>query len=337
MRISLIFLFAFIQLLHTYSQPVITDSVIPVHEDQLYYEELRFTSTFHQAPSGQNVVWDFSNIPLKQNSYHQQWTDPGPKPGSQLFPSSNLYVNGRQGSGSFLMRSHSGLVYLGNYREPDSYTSFASDPEILLPIPMAYNYKVVDSFAGVSINSQDTFDLVGNVSIHADGYGTLKLKNATHHNVLRIFYDKYLAWFDDGQLILEEFYEQYKYYKNGSKNYLLSHYHVLIVDPALGVMANGLYGEYRDSLYIFTEDIDLNRSEIEIYPNPTKGQLYVNFHSYYGQATIEIFDGSGKLMLMNEVTVDSEIVLDINRNSGLYLVKVSFPNGDYIVRRILKE
>jgi len=331
-----ILIFTLFLVLTSTSQPVITDSIIPSYEDQLFYERLFFTSTFYQTPSGPNVQWDFSNISLKQERYHQWWTDPLFKEGHNYYPSSNIFVNGFVRGGLFYIYDSNGLYKVGSYQDSTTYLSFEDDPELTIPIPITYGDSYLDTFSGVYINAADTFNLSGTNSISADGYGTLILKNGIYYNVLRVYYDQYLAWYNNGQLIMEEFIKEYRWYKNSYKNYLLSHYHIVIDDPVLGNLIDEIDGYYLDSLLVSVDEIGINNSNIEIYPIPTYGQVNVNLVDFNIPTYIELYDASGALQLVKSGQRNSIVTINITGKTGFYLIKISDTKGKYIVRRIIK-
>ena len=79
---------------------------------------------------------------------------------------------------------------------------------------------------------------------------------------------------------------------------------------------------------------DLQKTKISVYPNPTKGHVYIESNSLLEQ--MEVYDLLGRRVI--ERKVDSEkIALNFrNLNSGVYLV-VIHSEGKKTVRKIVKE
>ena len=71
-------------------------------------------------------------------------------------------------------------------------------------------------------------------------------------------------------------------------------------------------------------------NSILVYPNPTTDYIIVS--GLEGNSKVEIYTITGQLV--QETTFDSEIRLNIDLNSGLYLVKVS-ANNQSITRKII--
>ncbi len=74
---------------------------------------------------------------------------------------------------------------------------------------------------------------------------------------------------------------------------------------------------------------DVETSNIIVYPNPTTGNLYINFGSENYIYNITLSDISGKqLLYMKNQTKNSHIVLDENIGAGIYILRV-FDGKEY--------
>lgn len=81
-----------------------------------------------------------------------------------------------------------------------------------------------------------------------------------------------------------------------------------------------------------------NQEIIHIYPNPTKGQLFLKIKSSveFDSGKIHLFDNSGKLIISDQVTSYSHSIDLRNYSSGVYLLKVLI-NKEVYVWKIIKE
>lgn len=72
----------------------------------------------------------------------------------------------------------------------------------------------------------------------------------------------------------------------------------------------------------------LNNTTINIYPNPTVGQLNINFSdlSDLNQGSISVFDNTGRLISSNKVTSTQESVDISNEAKGNYIIMINL-NG----------
>jgi len=77
--------------------------------------------------------------------------------------------------------------------------------------------------------------------------------------------------------------------------------------------------------YLTIDPID--QAGMTIYPNPTKGQVYVSIND----VSYEVFDVSGRLMLSG--TVENSTIDFTTLNAGIYTVRI----GNYPVRRVVKQ
>lgn len=74
--------------------------------------------------------------------------------------------------------------------------------------------------------------------------------------------------------------------------------------------------------------------EIETYPNPTKGSLYITQHGSEEAFTVSIYDLKGNKLLEKEFVERG--VLDMSKHKGFFLLKVE-QNGETITRKIISH
>ena len=70
-----------------------------------------------------------------------------------------------------------------------------------------------------------------------------------------------------------------------------------------------------------------NKNQLNLYPNPVQNVLHINLPVKTG--TLEVFDNSGKSILLNQI-LDNNTSVDISGLvNGIYLVKVLADNQIY--------
>jgi hypothetical protein len=85
----------------------------------------------------------------------------------------------------------------------------------------------------------------------------------------------------------------------------------------------------------FTANLDELAQFISIYPNPTKGDLVLQW-SGADQASVTVYDIHGKLVISTQ-TVDNKMNISLNNcENGVYLVQVE-SNHAKVIRRIIKN
>ena len=98
-------------------------------------------------------------------------------------------------------------------------------------------------------------------------------------------------------------------------------------------------------IHHFTTDGYLSNSELDfdpqvnIFPNPSKGEFAVDVYGFNGSTTIEVFNTLGEKVMSKNVEVGAyynERVNLTNQSNGVYFIRIS--NGDnQIVKQIIKE
>ncbi len=81
----------------------------------------------------------------------------------------------------------------------------------------------------------------------------------------------------------------------------------------------GLYRMNLDSLTAGKTEINI-QPFLEIYPNPTSGNITIKFEDKNEENSLRIFDVSGKLIYSEENLPREDIVIQLNLNPGLYFI-----------------
>lgn len=77
--------------------------------------------------------------------------------------------------------------------------------------------------------------------------------------------------------------------------------------------------------------------ETSIAPNPTTGDFSLNFSTVQEQATINIYDATGKLVQQQTVKARNNVQLEIDGPNGFYLLEVRFKDGSNRIHKVVKQ
>jgi hypothetical protein len=77
-------------------------------------------------------------------------------------------------------------------------------------------------------------------------------------------------------------------------------------------------------------------NELLLYPNPTNGNITIDFGEYIGIVTISIMDISGKLIQSDNYSGSQLLNLEIEFPAGVYLVKIESRDKKALIR-LIKE
>lgn len=83
---------------------------------------------------------------------------------------------------------------------------------------------------------------------------------------------------------------------------------------------------------------DIVNNVFSIYPNPSKGQLHINWkNGVSGDAQVMISDISGRVIYNQSTSTKSVIEIDLTKlNQGVYFIKVNTSKGQHTERIVLQ-
>ncbi|MEX0811408.1 MAG: T9SS type A sorting domain-containing protein [Chitinophagales bacterium] len=88
-----------------------------------------------------------------------------------------------------------------------------------------------------------------------------------------------------------------------------------------------------DSLFVQNKSVGIapnfeGQFGLEVYPNPTRGQLIVEWHENNDLETIKLFDSTGKIISQNNISGELKTTLDTqNLPAGIYLLEIAGKNS----------
>lgn len=289
-KILSIFIFAIS--IHTIAQPTITENTINFSKRARY---LTHTDSINPnlLLSGNNVTWDFSFLKgnLADSIIYTLKTSQSNF--GTFFPTANEVINdysfikGERNIENFYYRDQNKYLMLGSAYQPNNISKY-NPPRYLLKFPFEFNKIYSDS------------SLTG--TIKYDGYGTLKLPDATYSNVYRVTSKDSLSptsvrytyrWFDNEKrlltLYINEFYTQALFYSISNKSSTVN----------------------AKSLQVYNT----------IFPNPSNGKFYIEQLNYGDQ--ICLFNALGQ-MVYKKTAINSKEEIQIN-TKGIFYIQI---NGD---------
>lgn len=282
--------------LQVLAQPVINSNVIaPIGSVTAYYKSANATAnTFNAGASGANATWNFASLDTAQGSFTQSVVIADTTYYYNEYPSVvNYAVGGWAGFGPtyvYAYLDNSKFEYYGVRSISES--KIFQDPQKQLTFPFTYNNQFSDTF-------YDEYPVYyGNVTVKADGYGTLTTPAGTFANALRIKYHEVYRQYDmdtpDDSLFYEGTY--YRWYQPNTPNLLLEYSKLVSF-----YIYQGQRYDF-DSLkhVVFTKNVATAINEPEtfkatVYPNPAGNTLMINAETVI--ETAEITDLYGRVVL----------------------------------------
>lgn len=167
------------------SAQTITDANIPQLGDSIGIDIMSVMVAPGASGSGQ--TWDFSTAVGTQTGFFK-FVDPATTIFSYRFPNSNICGVSWEGSYAYY-DFQPGVLNTDGYgllvSPGDSVISVYNDQETVVQLPFQHMDMFSDNFSGDDIALGFTFPFSGNVSVTADGSGTLITPTGTFNNVVR--------------------------------------------------------------------------------------------------------------------------------------------------------
>ena len=201
------------------SQPVITAAgVNPQFGDNSFYNYV-ISSISNPDAGGPQANWDYSNLPLVLFSDTIRFTLTTGMPYSNIFPYSNIVgVSLNNTYYQYLETNNDKISISGIYSNySGSPITVSYTPSLpLMKFPMFYGKTYTDTI--LETDDSVLYDTIFCTS-SVDGFGTLKLPNATYTDVLRLKQTEMIAPIDS--LTPISFSTKYLFIKNGIHGQLL--------------------------------------------------------------------------------------------------------------------
>ena len=74
-----------------------------------------------------------------------------------------------------------------------------------------------------------------------------------------------------------------------------------------------------------------------VYPNPTFGNLKIDLGEVYNEISVKVFNSRGQIVINESFGSTSEINLNIEESSGIYILEIKTEEGKTARVNVLKE
>jgi hypothetical protein len=170
------------------AQPILNTSSFNTIGDQIHLQPCHVNGVT-EGSAGANQTWDLSNLqPRTGDDYTLFYVDPAQTPNGNLFPAANLATEysffGGPISYAYFNQNGADYQYLGASFEADMES--LSEPNLLARVPMTFGQTVNSTAAGQMALESFQAAIYGKKTQLYDGYGTLKLPNASYTNAIRL-------------------------------------------------------------------------------------------------------------------------------------------------------
>lgn len=299
--------------------------------------------------AGTSKTWDYTgsvtNSTVSASSV--SYTTASSIPGASMFTSAGANVAATDSS-EFYISTSTALEMMGNMQADGSYT-FLSNTMKVMQFPFTYPNSFTDTYAGtLSINGFGSFSVNGNLSITADGYGTVILpsapSNLSFSNVLRVKMNNTMTIAGTGTISAVTgtiITTDYLYFKSGTKNPFFQISYQYRDIPAFGAPSNSYSISYDAALPVSVQEIAGQTPSIFFYPNPAKDEINIQLNqSDYKR--VSIFDIQGKRIKeysLSSAQLDIQAIKIDDLKEGLYFIHLTGSEKGLsdVVYRFIKE
>ena len=314
-------------LTQSFNEPIIGDI------DKNYrLDTSAYTTGLPISVTGSTAIWNFSNVAGIFPMIVDSFISPTAATGASTYPSAS-YVQHRDILNTFYKSttSPSQTELLGAYSP--SLTLTFTNSAIIAGYPVNYGYNLTDPVSGSFKYNTTNGACNGNITISADGLGTVNLPNGISvPNVLRLKSVEILT-LSLGVLPFGSFNQTiYNYYEPGKKFPILSlnytKYQLIAGTPTITAL---VYGNNNYFPIVGLDEFS-SSSEWNTYPNPFSDYLTLE-HSSNLPVTYRIYALDGKLLQSGEC---QKVIDTQNLQPGFYVLE--WKSGETLFRKkIMKE
>jgi hypothetical protein len=218
--------------------------------------------------AGANQTWNLSSMSGTAGAL-DHIVAPSSTTYGASYPSANIAWNNFTNGVNYFKTSSSALQFYGV--GSSSAVQTYSNPEDFLHYPFSMSNTYTDPFIASYVSSGYTWYRKGNVTITADGYGTLITPSGTFSNVLRVhMVETYTdSAFIGMPYVMNTSSDQYTWYRNGT--------HMMVANVfSINIMGNTSTG----GVYL-TGSVGVNENSLlsseSLYPNPASESTTLEF------------------------------------------------------------
>lgn len=282
---------------------------------------------FNPGEDGAGVVWDFSDITITGPVTVFNNVNPAITPYAASFGLATLAVT--PDNSSFAYFQVTGTQY-NNLGVGSASTSFSySNPETLFTFPLTYNSTNDDTFAATFVTTGIGFNRSGDVSMQADGYGTLILPGGTFTNVLRVKVEEDYSDESIGlpvPVTIEYDNETYYWFMEGLTGPLF--YYANLETGSIAGTTTTEIGSLNPEAVVAIQNVTLPENLIHVFPNPATDNLYIQNMNNIKFENIALYNMMGQSVLNQ--TMNNENITEINiadLPAGIYTLQLKNESG----------
>lgn len=300
--------------------------------DQFSYSDGVFLP---QGPGGAGITWDLSASALSSNGT-STYVQPSATGMAATFPNATVALDA--GSGNYLFYRGTASGFEQDGFATSGYVGTCSDRLVLMQYPMSYGTSFTDN-ATCTITFGTSWERTTDISVTADGYGTVITANGTITNVLRVHSVQHMI---DNQYVPASVYDDdtYAFYKPGVHSPVaiisrttINFFGFVTSDSTLSVLDGGSIG---------LDEAVRHDIGVDVRPNPATDRIEVLYGTAAGHhLTIDVLDACGAVVLRGDrasmVSGAQRESLDVSGlRPGAYLVRVTDENGAMGLRRFVR-
>ncbi len=304
------------------------------------------TFTIHQAtyaapgPGGASQTWNFGSLG-SNGSATTTYVAPASTPHAALFPGSNLAIDAGGGNYGYYSATSAGQDFHGLYSATLTTNITYQNTQRTLSYPCSYNSTWNDPFSSSFTAMGFPSTRSGTITGTADGHGTLVMPYGTITNILRVrTVEDYTDNLGIAGTVDYDFTTHY-YYKPGVRIPLLVIYdQTSTVAGQAPTVTQGI--SWVDGASVGIQEALRNTIGIDVFPNPARDQVTITFSSAGGNLFLEMLDATGQLVRSERLSGQPMGIgrsdLDVSGlSAGLYMLRITAPNGEQGVQRLVVE
>jgi len=292
-----------------------------------------FASGLPRNVVGNNCIWNYTNLNAVFPKIVASFISPAAAASASAYPSAN-YVQRRDIYTFYKSTTNPQQTeLLGGYTP--SLSLIFSNTAIIAKYPVSYGYNFSDPVSGTFKYNTTNGACVGNITISADGLGTLNLPGgASLTNVLRLKSVEILT-LSIGVFPFGTFNQTiYNYYMPGKKfpvlNLNYSTYRLIAGSPTITAF---VYGNINYFNIVGFKDESANKEAFSVYPNPFSDHLSIVSKLAGEENTYTFYNANGTLILQANET---EALQTEKIEPGIYFLEIRNRLGTFH-QKVIKE
>jgi hypothetical protein len=305
----------------------------PGNVDQNYkLDTSAYTSGLPLSTTGSNVAWNFTQVEAMFPVLIDSVIQPSAATGNSLFPGASFSQNRSSLYTFFKSSSSPAQTELMGAWSPSLVITF-TNTAIIASYPVSYGYSLTDPVSGTFKYGSNSGAANGDITISADGLGTLNFPSTSFQNVLRLKSVEQVTFtigiFPVGTINQTV----YKFYVPGKKFPVLSvdytKYALLAGTPTITATA---YGAFDYFSVAGLNEVFSNKSS-PVYPNPFHENINVRSGNPEEKNEYSVFDTNGRLLQSVAKIEDLE---EEKLSPGIYVFQIKNKSGT-TSQKIVKE